>query len=66
MKLFLIYEDEVKREFSIDAPVRYLIDVIRKGEVETIVFGDVKDDEVVWEKQFSAVTVMPTSFGKVK
>lgn len=63
MKLFLIHADESKQEFGIGDSVQSLIRAIRRGEIETIVAGDVKDGTVLWEKQFQAVTVMPASFG---
>lgn len=45
--------------------VEGFIHAIRTGKVETIVVGEVNEaGEVLWEKQFSEVTVLPSSFGK--
>lgn len=64
MKLFLIMVDGSRKEFGIGDSTQSIINAVRRNDVEVIVFGEVKDVNVVWEKQFKPVTVMPTSFGK--
>lgn len=66
--MILILKMEDGRTVTIDkqASVLSLISAIKKNEVETIVVGDVKGKNVLWEKQFNAVAVVPTDFGKRK
>jgi hypothetical protein len=66
MKLFLILEDHTVREFGIGDSVQSLIRAIKREDVKTIVAGDKQGKTVLWEKQFNAVTVLPTDFGKGK
>ena len=67
MILLLVYEDGTKDQFGIGDSVQSVIRAIRWNEVATIVVGEVaKDKAVVWEKQFSALTVMPTEFAKLR
>lgn len=64
--LRLIYEDgDIHAGNFVNLPTSNLVSVLRFSKVETIVVGEVDSDgKVIWEKQFSAVTVMPSSFGK--
>ena len=65
MILLLVYEDGTKDQFGIGDSVQSVIRAIYRHDVQTVVVGEVaKDGAVVWEKQFSAMTVMPTEFAK--
>lgn len=64
MILILINEDGAKKIYDESAPLRFVIDYIAKNNIETIVVGETRQGRVEWEKQFRAVTVMPSQFGK--
>lgn len=64
MVFILIMEDGTQKEFGIGNSVQLLIRVIERDDVERIVVGNVVNGKVKWEKQFEAVTVMPSSFGE--
>lgn len=65
MILTLIDEDGEEESFAERDPLRSLVAHLKQHDVETIVVGEIDGDgNVIWEKQFSAVTVMPSSFGK--
>jgi hypothetical protein len=64
MILILVMEDGTTRQMKTENSIATLIRAVEKSAVETIVFGDVGGGVVHWEKQFKAVDVMPTSFGK--
>lgn len=71
MILILKMEDGSTKEFGMGSFVGEFVKAIRDAggdsEVATIIAGDVTRGSaatVLWEKQFTAVTVMPSSFGQ--
>ena len=63
--LQLLTEDGHKISFMPFDTIRQLATAIDFNAVDTIVVGelDAGTGKVAWEKQFSAVTVMPSEFG---
>lgn len=66
MILMLKMEDGTTKTCDTNAPTWAFLRDIQNNPVETIVAGDVKGKKVLWEKQFNAVDVMPTDFGKAE
>lgn len=66
MTLILITEDGRKMIFDSGNSLRMAMEYIANNPIETIVIGDIEAYNVLWEKQFKAVTVMPTTFGQEK
>ena len=64
MILILVHEDGTKDQFGIGDSVESVIRAIYRSEVATIVVGEVANGVVLWEKQFGAMTVMPTELEK--
>lgn len=65
MILMLKLEDGSTEEINTDLPTRHVLRLIGKWPVETIIVSDIDDGgKVLWEKQFQAVDVMPSDFGK--
>ena len=56
--------DTSGNEFQTD-DLNYFAHIVKHHVIETIVVGEVNNDTntVIWEKQFSEVTVMPSGFG---
>jgi len=61
MKMFLIMEDGSKLSFDRGDSFYRILTAIRDNKVKAIVCGDVLDKQVVWEKQFTAVDILPES-----
>lgn len=62
--LALKMEDGSIRKIDPTRPIASLLSVLESNDVETIIAGQVGKKSTDWEKQFQAVTVMPSSFGK--
>lgn len=60
----LIDENGNVRRFDEHASLYMVIDYIENLDIETIVVGETSAAKVTWEKQFKAVTVMPSGFGR--
>jgi hypothetical protein len=61
--LALILEDGSSRKIDETRSIATLVNVLRYSDVEVVVVGEVSNGRVLWERQFSAITVMPKSFG---
>jgi len=61
----VIYDDGNRKVFRHDEWLNVLFLEVALRHVETIVVGEVneKTKAVIWEKQFSEVTVMSSEFG---
>lgn len=67
MILKLIDADGQEENFGMRDLLASVVSHLKLNDVETIVVGEVDGEgKVIWEKQFSAVTVMPTEFGKAR
>jgi hypothetical protein len=66
MMIILVMEDGSSKQIGDHSLVVSLERLISREDVKTIVFGELQGDKVAWEKQFEAVTVIPSSFGKPK
>jgi hypothetical protein len=64
MVIVLVYENGKKKIFDASVPLRVILSHIQNNDIETIVVGETSADAEKWEKQFKAVTVMPSGFGK--
>lgn len=67
MILILKMEDGTTEDFGRGDFIGQLVRAVRDNKVETIIVGDVSKGrvrQVLWEKQFQSVVVVPSDFGK--
>ena len=66
MKIVALLDSDKKeiRRFAPTDSMNPFFYAIQRNDVDIIVVGEIVDGKVVMEKQFSAITVLPATFGE--